>query len=417
MTIAANRIDSDDAAERRARLADLGVPWVQFGDDMLLLASEGQATALSQRARSAGVEPAALIDADRKADLYVVTQIGRLFQRAHPEVNVLFDRGRYLVVELDPAQAEELARHPDACYAVRPLAVNSVVFEVRRQPAARAARIDAVQALVDRIERATLEAHLNHLVTFPTRFSTSAHYAAAAAWARGQLQALGYATRLDSLPVGGGTTLNVIAERSGSGPAPRDLVLVTAHLDSINLDDGPAGVAPGADDNGSGSAGVLELARVLADHAGVHDLQLILFGGEEQGLFGSLHYVAHLAPADRARLRAVVNMDMIGTLNTPAPAVLLEGAEVSRPLIDGLAAAAATYTGLTVQVSFNPFGSDHMPFITTGLPAVLTIEGTDGANPHEHTANDTLAHINYALILEILRMNTAFVATALQRPA
>jgi Zn-dependent M28 family amino/carboxypeptidase len=153
----------------------------------------------------------------------------------------------------------------------------------------------------------------------------------------------------------------------------------------------------------------------LKDQAGVHDLQLILFGGEEEGLFGSLHHVAQLAPADRERLRAVVNMDMIGTLNTPTPAVLLEGADVSRGLIDGLAAAAATYTGLTIQVSLDPFGSDHMPFINNGLAAVLTIEGTDQANENEHTANDTLDHINYELMLEILRMNTAFIASELDR--
>jgi len=418
MTMASYRTDPNDARERRNRLEDLGVPWVQFGDDVVLLAGDDQSPALRTRARSAGVEPSALIDRSSRENLYVVTQIGRLFQRQHPEVNVLFDRGRYLVVELDPETADEIAQQPESDYMVRPIKENSVVFDVRRSAAARTARIDSIQALVDRIERSPLESNLNHLVSYPTRYSTSSHYADAAAWASGQLQSLSYATRLESLPVGGGTTQNVIAERKGSGPDPRDLVLVTAHLDSINLDDVPAGAAPGADDNGSGSAGVLEMARVLKDYAGVHDLRLILFGGEEEGLLGSLQYVAQLAAAERERLRAVVNMDMIGTLNTPTPAVLLEGgADVSRGLIDGLTAAATTYTGLTVQVSLNPFGSDHMPFIDNGLPAVLTIEGTDGANQNEHTANDTLDHINYDLIVEILRMNTAFVASALGQQA
>jgi Zn-dependent M28 family amino/carboxypeptidase len=63
----------------------------------------------------------------------------------------------------------------------------------------------------------------------------------------------------------------------------------------------------------------------------------------------------------------------------------------------------------------DPFGSDHIPFIDNGLAAVLTIEGTDQANEHEHTANDTLDHINYDLMLEILRMNTAFIASELDR--
>jgi Zn-dependent M28 family amino/carboxypeptidase len=105
-------------------------------------------------------------------------------------------------------------------------------------------------------------------------------------------------------------------------------------------------------------------------------------------------------------------MDMVGTLNTPEPTVLLEGAAVSQTVIDGLAAAAATYTDLVVQTSHHFANSDHVPFIEAGLPAVLTIEGTDSANRNIHSERDTLDHINDALALEILRMNTAFVATA-----
>jgi Zn-dependent M28 family amino/carboxypeptidase len=63
----------------------------------------------------------------------------------------------------------------------------------------------------------------------------------------------------------------------------------------------------------------------------------------------------------------------------------------------------------------DPFASDHVPFIERGLPAILTIEGTDSANPHEHTASDTLDHISPHLMQEIVRMNTAFVATMLER--
>jgi Zn-dependent M28 family amino/carboxypeptidase len=105
-----------------------------------------------------------------------------------------------------------------------------------------------------------------------------------------------------------------------------------------------------------------------------------------------------------------VNMDMIGALNTPAPTVLLEGAPLSQAVLDGLAAAAATYTGLAVQTSLHPERSDHVPFIDNEMAAVLTIEGADGANDEIHTARDTLEHVNFDLALEILRMNTAFVA-------
>jgi Zn-dependent M28 family amino/carboxypeptidase len=106
-------------------------------------------------------------------------------------------------------------------------------------------------------------------------------------------------------------------------------------------------------------------------------------------------------------------MDMVGSLNSAAPTVLLEGAAVSQAVIDGLALAASTYTGLAVQTSLNPFNSDHVPFIRKEVPAVLTIEGTDDANHDIHSPRDTLDRINFDLALEILRMNTAFVAGAL----
>ena len=177
----------------------------------------------------------------------------------------------------------------------------------------------------------------------------------------------------------------------------------------MNTAGGANAPAPGADDNASGSAGVLEIARVLIGRSYRHDLSFVLFGGEEQGLFGSRQFVAALTPEERARIVGVVNMDMIGSLNTEERTVLLEGAGLSQSLIDRLAEAAMVYTGLRVQTSLNPFASDHVPFIHMGVPAVLTIEGADGANDAIHTADDTLDKVDAAFAVEILKMNTACV--------
>lgn len=220
------------------------------------------------------------------------------------------------------------------------------------------------------------------------------------------------------MAVQGGLSRNVIAEKSGSAPAgTRRTVLVTAHLDSINTPGGPTAAAPGADDNGSGSAGVLQMALVLQKHPGEHDLRFILFGGEEEGLLGSRRYVSSLSAAERARIRAVVNMDMIGTVNTSARRVLLEGAPLSQTVIDGLGEVAASYTHLTVETSLNAANSDHVSFIDADIPAVLTIEGADSSNHNIHSDADTLDHIDHDFALEILRMNIAFVARQLGRAA
>lgn len=344
-----------------------------------------------------------------KEQLHIVVQNGRLFQYHNPDVPVIHDRGRFLLVKLDPKQARRLAGKHETCYGVLPLEENQVVFDVRAATVARAP-VAFVQKLVNKVSRASLESNLKKLVSFPTRNSTSSGFGDAATWARKQLKEMSYLTRLQTVPVAGGNSRNIIADKPGEGGGTREVVIVTAHLDSINLRGGPSAPAPGADDNGSGSAGLLEIARAFQTHRAAHDLRLILFGGEEQGLHGSKKYVASLTAKERARIRAVVNMDMIGSLNSDTRSVLIEGAPLSQTVINGLSQAAATYTQLTVETSLTPFSSDHVPFINAQIPAVLTIEGADNTNDNVHSANDTIDKIDYEIALQILRTNVAFVA-------
>jgi Zn-dependent M28 family amino/carboxypeptidase len=245
-----------------------------------------------------------------------------------------------------------------------------------------------------------------------TRHSAGAGFLDALEWARSRLTDLGYQTHVHTVRLDAGTTRNLIADRVGEGDE-REIVYVTAHLDSVNTR-GPAAAAPGADDNASGSAGVIAIGQALAHRAAGHDLRLILFGGEEQGLFGSRQYVRGLDATERTRISAVINMDMIACRNTASPTVLLEGSPTSQTVIDALADAARA-TSLAVQTSLDPFNSDHVPFLDQGIPAVLTIEGADGANDRVHTERDTLESLDIDLAFEILRMNTVFVARFLER--
>ena len=390
-----------------AAATDAGAAWTRLGDTLLVAGHPAQ---LERTA--AGRAPADRIEVPA-ARLHLVIQNGRQFQQEHPEVPVLVDQGRYLVVDLDPAEAgrivEPSERHVP-CFGVRPLPANTVVF-AQRPPAPERARAVA-EPRVAAVSRDAFAADLRTLAGFRTRHSTSTEFRTALDWAEGVLSALGFGTRTQTVALPGGSTQNLIAERAGRGGDGR-AVLVTAHLDSINVRDGADAPAPGADDNGSGAAGVLAVARALQDHSGARDLRLILFGGEEQGLYGSRHYVAELAPEARDHIHAVLNIDMIASRNTPSPTVLLEGAAVSQAVLAELAAAAQASTGLTVQTSLLPFNSDHVPFLDSGIPAVLTIEGADGANDRIHTAGDTLEHLDHDLALEILRMNVAYLVQAL----
>jgi hypothetical protein len=394
------------SGEDRPPLAP-GVSWVQFGEETLLYREEPEEPkAVATSTRGARM-PRREEDVSRE-QMYIVIQNGRLFQQRNPEIPILHDRGRFLLAKIDPKTARALSKKDETCYGLIPLEENHVVFESKEAPARRAPS-PASKALVNKIDRESLNATLTKLASFPTRNSTSAGFTDASTWARTQLNQMGYTTRTQSVTVNKGKSRNIIAEKLGKGSGTRQVMIVTAHLDSINLAGGPAAPAPGADDNGSGSAGLLEIARVFKDQTSVHDLRLILFGGEEQGLFGSKQYVASISKAEKARISAVLNMDMIGALNSQTRSVLLEGAPLSKPMISGLSKAAANHTQLKVETSLSPFASDHVPFINAQIPAVLTIEGADNANSNIHSEKDTLDKIDLEIALEILRMNVAFV--------
>ena len=339
----------------------------------------------------------------------VVTQVGRSFQNGHPDVPVLLDHGRHLVVAMPAAgraALEEPGEHLH--WRIDPLPAGTVVVD-RPRPARRAADPPTAD-LVGQLSQQSFEQELAFLAGLPTRHSLSAGFREAVDRMSDRLTDLGFAVTPQTITVGSGSSLNVVADRPGFGADDRSVVLVTAHLDSINIDGGPSAPAPGADDNGSGSAGVVEMARVLAGRGWQQDLRMILFGGEEEGLHGSRQYVAGLSDAERSRIRAVLNLDMVGSLNTTAPTVLLEGATLSLEMIEDLATAADTYTDLTVESSLNPFASDHVPFLDAGIPAVLSIEGADSANANIHSERDVLATVTPELALRILTMDVAALA-------
>ncbi len=266
----------------------------------------------------------------------------------------------------------------------------------------------AVEGLLARLDVDRVLADVADLAALPTRHSTSPGFAVAADRVEARLTDLGATVRRETFPVGAGTSQNVVGDWPG-GPADGVVVLV-AHFDSVNLAGGSAADAPGADDNASGAATVLELARLLAPAPRRLALRVLLAGGEEQGLVGSRHHVAGLDAAERARLRAVLNLDMVASRNTAAPGLLVEGAAHARAVLDDVVAAAAAWTALDVGTSLSPYASDHVPFLDAGLPAVLVIEAEDGANDRVHTDRDRPEHLDRDVLTGIARTCLAAAA-------
>src|SRR5215213_4902422 len=135
-----------------------GTFWAQFGDEVLLYTDEPRWEELVEREGQSFLQPREHRVTVEREHLHVVVQNGRLFQQEHPDVPVILDRGRFLLVELDPERARRLEGKSATCYGVLPLREDQVVFDVRDRTAERAAPVDWIQDLVNKVARPTLEA-------------------------------------------------------------------------------------------------------------------------------------------------------------------------------------------------------------------------------------------------------------------
>jgi aminopeptidase YwaD len=201
------------------------------------------------------------------------------------------------------------------------------------------------------------------------------------------------------------TSNNVIAER---GPATGPVVVVSAHYDTVIG-------APGANDDGSGTVLCLEIARVLRNLPTEAAIRFALWGSEEQGLIGSRYYVAQLPQAERDRIVAVFQNDMVATSWDPATRYWVLS-------YDGLAnratdevTAAATRLGYLPQISPVTLrgSSDHQSFQEVGIAAAnFSWRGAEAPSllePPYHSPEDTIAK---NISLERLQVSMELIGSA-----
>ena len=177
---------------------------------------------------------------------------------------------------------------------------------------------------------------------------------------------------------------------------------------------------PGAEDNASGCAGVVELARVVVATQPERSVLFMCYAGEEQGLFGSkAHVTALQASAEIGKVKHAMIMDMIGYSATADIEVLLESNVAQQAIIATYAQAATTYVPeLGLMTATNANGSDHVPYLSAGRSSLLTIENDWNIYPHYHRSTDTPTNMgSYAMAMggAILRMNAAVLVGLTRR--
>jgi len=222
---------------------------------------------------------------------------------------------------------------------------------------------------------------------------------------------------------------NVIGKKIGK-TRPNEYYLVGAHYDSVNQDEEDnfapgCTIAPGAADNASGVAGVMELARVFSKLETDATVIFVAFGGEETGLHGSIQYVSQLLEGgEKARLKAFVVLDMISyAASKEKERLLIEASNkdsTQKARGEKLFEYAQTYTTLNpLPIHWKYANSDHEPFLDQGMAGGLLIqmqcevkETDPDRYPYMHSEKDTIDRQNVQFATEMLKVAAATLAEA-----
>jgi uncharacterized repeat protein (TIGR01451 family) len=244
-----------------------------------------------------------------------------------------------------------------------------------------------------------------------SRYTFSPELAIERDYIRGRMEALGLDVRYQNFNYWGSLD-NIEGTLPGWGPNSETVYIVCAHYDSVSGD--PYTAAPGADDNASGTAAVLEAARVLSQYRFKRTLRFVTFPAEEQGLIGSYYY-AQEASTTGTVIGGVINHDMIAwDFNGDNVMEIHAGTRSnSQALGTAFLNAISTYS-IPLVPEYITVGaataSDHTRFWNRGYPAILVIEDFEDFNPYYHQTSDTLAKLNLPYATKFVQATTATLA-------
>ncbi len=227
-----------------------------------------------------------------------------------------------------------------------------------------------------------------------------------------RMEQAGLTVREQIFPLGGTTQVNIEGELSGADPGEETVYILCAHYDSTS--NNPSHAAPGADDNASGVAGMLEAARTLGQYRFQHTLRFVAFAGEEQRLDGSAWY-ARAARRAGTKIGGVINLDMIAWNGAAQDIVEIYAHPYNGSEALGEAFSNALFTyhiGLTPRYDTirTPGYSDHYSFWVQGYPALLITDDNSVRNPYYHTTGDTLDKLDLAYARRIVQVVMATLA-------
>jgi len=265
------------------------------------------------------------------------------------------------------------------------------------------------QGVVDNCTLSSVTTNLNEFVGHGVKSVGSPEIDNAKNWLKAKYLSYGYTDIVeDTFVTGGNSTTNIVVTKVGL-VYPNTFVIVDGHYDTIN------GV--GANDNGSGTALILEIAKQLVNVPTEYSIKFINFSAEETGLNGSQHYVNNVVNATNPKLdiRLVLNIDQVGGRSGMTNDTIVCERDTSNPpennaqsntMTNELATCIGLYSSLSTEISY-AYSSDYIPFENNG--EIITGLYEKNVSPHSHSSTDIIANMDVNYLFEIIKGTTGSV--------
>jgi hypothetical protein len=328
---------------------------------------------------------------------------------------VLLSGSDFFLVKGSTAAIDELRKRGFVCIAIERVEIPVDATTTRAPRGIGQRDHGVVDSLITFVSDTSVRNYIQAMQNFGTRYWNNANRDSVSRWVKAHYMQAGVLdVRLDSFQYNGTWQANVVATIPGAVDPTREII-VGGHHDSYSSN---VNAAPGADDNASGAAAAIEMARVLkaTNYQPAYTLRFMGFAAEEAGLRGSASYAQRARAANRD-IRAMLNYDMIGNRNQTQTdrdvnVVWYTGSEA---LANLHLSAGQSYTTLTPILSTSSrSGSDSYSFWQQNYKTVFLIERD--FSPYYHSPNDLLQYLDMPYCADIVRSGLATLLTLDQMP-
>lgn len=265
--------------------------------------------------------------------------------------------------------------------------------------------IPAYQARVNTTSQTNINTTLTDFASYGVKTTGSLNNDNALAWLKAKYASFGYTTaqiQEDTYSFGSVNSKNLIVTKTGT-LYPNTFVIICGHFDTV--------AGPGVNDNGSGVSVILEAARILKDVPTEYSIKFINFTGEEQGLFGSTHYVNNVVNATTPKMdiRLVFNIDQVGGRAGQVNNTIVCENDQANPTSNNAASFSKTqelkncvtlYSNL-LTASGPTYSSDYVPFQQNN--EVVTGFYEYNVSNFPHTSSDTYINMDPVFVYNVTK--------------